>query len=62
VFVILFGAVVAGLVYIASFYFPREAVMVWHLEAWTYVVVGAFWLVERVLRSLFGGTRAKLKS
>ncbi|HET9149374.1 MAG TPA: hypothetical protein VFO61_02745 [Alphaproteobacteria bacterium] len=60
-FIIAFGIGIAFLVYLGSLVYPREAVMVWHLEAWTYVVAGVFWFVDRTIRNLFA-KRAKTKA
>lgn len=54
VFIILFGAIAAGLIYVVWFILPRQAIQMWYLEGWTYTVAGVFWLIERTVRNLLG--------
>lgn len=54
IFIVVFIAVVAGLIFAGSFYLPQDAAKLAYMAVWTVLIAGAFWLVERFLGTMFG--------
>lgn len=53
-FLVIFGAIIAALIFAASFYLPQDAAKVTYIACWTLLIAGAFWVGERVIGGMVG--------
>jgi hypothetical protein len=53
-FLVIFGVIIAALIFAVSFYLPQDAAKLAYMGCWVILIAGAFWLVERVIGGALG--------